>query len=252
MNIDLRLGDCLEVMRSLPDESIDAVVTDPPYGISYQSARRTDRSQWKPKIAGDGQPCIWFLHDSARVLREGGCLLCFCRWDVQEAFRLAIGWAGLKVRAQVVWDREAHGAGDTAGSPAPQHDVIWYATKGRRVFHGLRPKSVVRSMRLSGDALVHPNEKPIGLMEGLVESYVAPGETVFDPFAGSGTTGVACVKTGRDFIGCEIDPTHHETARQRIGAAANDLPLFGSPHTFVSPQSTLFDMSPEPEELVTA
>ena len=225
-SVTLHLGDCLDVLRSLPDASVDAVITDPPYGISYQSARRTDKSQWKPKIAGDSQPFIWWLCDAARILKPGGALLCFCRWDVAESFRLAIGWADLKVRSQVIWDRVVHGAGDPAVSPAPCHDMIWYATKGRRVFHGKRPKSVVRSSRLSGTALVHPNEKPLGLMIDLAESYAAPGETVLDPFMGSGTTGVACVRTGRNFVGCEIDPKYHAIAQRRINEALGAHPSF--------------------------
>lgn len=212
-------GDCLEVMKGIDSGSIDAVVTDPPYGISYQSARRIDKSLWKPKIAGDGAPFIWWLHDAGRVLREGGALLCFCRWDVQEAFRLAIGWAGLKVRAQIIWDRVGHGAGDPAVSPAPQHDVIWYATKGRRVFHGNRPKSVVRASRIGGASLRHPNEKPEQLMESLITSYVAPGETILEPFAGSGTTGVAAVQTGRRCILIEKDAGYVDIARKRVAEA---------------------------------
>ena len=217
--IRLMLGDCLERMAEIEDGSVDAVITDPPYGISYQSAWRTDKSKWKPKIAGDKSPFIWFLRDATRALQDGGCLLCFCRWDVGEAFRLAIGWAGLTVRSQIVWDRMSHGAGDTAGSPAPQHDLIWYATKGRRVFHDKRPKSVVRAMRISGQQLIHPNEKPESLMGQLVASYAPPASLIFDPFMGSGTTGVACVNTGRNFIGIERDPGYFAIAEKRINEA---------------------------------
>ena len=212
-------GDCLDVLRALPDGCVDAVVTDPPYGISYQSARRTDKSRWKPKIANDGAPFVWWLYDAGRVLRDGGAVLCFCRWDVQEAFRVAIGWAGLKVRAQIIWDRIAHGAGDPAVSPAPQHDVIWYATKGRRVFHGDRQKSVVRAPRIQGDALRHPNEKPEPLLTQLIEGYVPPGELVLDPFLGSGTTAAVCAATGRMCLGIEIDARYADTCRRRVREA---------------------------------
>lgn len=214
-------GDCLDVLRELPDGCVDAVVTDPPYGISYQSAWRTDKSQWKPKIANDDAPFVWWLHDAARALKMGGALICFCRWDVQEAFRLAIGWTGLKVRAQIIWDRVGHGAGDPAVSPAPCHDVIWYATKGRRVFHGTRPTSMVRASRLQGNALQHPNEKPLALMTSLVGSYVAPGDLVVDPFAGSGTTGasVFTVGEGRKCILIEKEPAYADICRKRVAEA---------------------------------
>jgi len=218
-------GDCLDVLRELPGGCVDAVVTDPPYGISYQSARRIDKSQWKPKIANDDAPFVWWLFDAARALRDGGALLCFCRWDVQEAFRLAIGWAGLKVRGQLIWDRVGHGAGDPAVSPAPQHDVIWYATKARRVFHAMRPKSVIRALRLSGDALRHPNEKPEPLLASLVGSYVAPGELILDPFAGSGTTGVAAALEGRRCLLIEKEPAYAAICRERV-AKVMDAGLF--------------------------
>jgi DNA modification methylase len=220
---DVITGDCLEAMRGIAAGSVDAVITDPPYGVDFQSARRTDKATWKPKIANDRQPFIWWLWEAARVIKPGGALLCFCRWDVAEAFRLAIRWAGFSVRAQIVWDRMAHGAGDPAVSPAPQHDLIWYATKGRRTFKGKRPKSVVRAMRIGGAALAHPNEKPLTLMASLVESYTSPGETVLDPFTGSGPTGEACVRSGRNFVGVELDAKYADIARRRITEAAATL-----------------------------
>lgn len=213
-------GDCLDVLRSMPDASVDAVVTDPPYGIDYQSARRTDESKRLPRIKNDQTPFVWFLKDAARVLRVGGRLLCFCRWDTAEAFRQAIAWSGLTIRAQIAWDREHHGMGDTRGSPSPRHDIVWYATNGRYEFASGRPSSVVRSQRISGQNLLHPNEKPVSLMASLAEHYSCGGETILDPFAGSGTTGVACVQTGRKFIGIEIDPGYCEIARKRIAEAA--------------------------------
>lgn len=216
-------GDCLDVMRSMPSASVDAVITDPPYGIDYQSARRTDKSQWKPKIANDGQPFIWWLHDAARLLRESGALICFCRWDVQDAFKQAIVWSGLTIKAQVIWDRESHGMGDLTGSPSPQHDVIWFATPGGFKFANGRPSSVIRSIRLPGEALTHPNEKPIDLMCKIVRDYTSPGHIVFDPFMGSGVAGEACAKNGRAFVGCEIDATYFERDCRRISDAQNHL-----------------------------
>lgn len=218
MTWTLHLGDCLEYLRTLPDGSVDAVVTDPPYGMSYQSNWVESGPRFEI-LAGDDQPCIWFLKDAARVLKDGGCLLCFCRWDTAEAFRLAIGWAGLAVVSQVVWDREGHGMGDLTGSPAPRHDTIWMASRGRFKFHGRRPTSIVRHPRLAGEALVHPTEKPLPLMLELVGDYTSPGAIVLDPFAGSGVTGAACVRMGRKFIGCEISPEYHAIATRRLKEA---------------------------------
>lgn len=224
----LHLGDCLEVMAGMEADSVDAIVTDPPYGVDYQSAWRTDRRTWKPKIANDKAPFIWWLYQAARVLREPGAVLCFCRWDTQDVFQTALEAAGLTVKSQVIWDRVGHGMGDLTGAFAPQHDVIWFATKGRFTFPGSRPKSVISVPRLAGSVLQHPNEKPVELMCQLVTAICPPGGTVLDPFMGSGTTGVAAVQEGRFFIGIELDPEYHRIAQARIAhAEQGQLAMFG-------------------------
>lgn len=218
-DVQLYLGDCLEVMRGLPDGCVDAVVTDPPYGISYQSARRIDRDARFPVIPGDDAPPGEWASAAFRIASDTACLLCFCRWDTAEAFRAALGLAGWTVRSQGVWDRMVHGLGNLRAQLAPQHDLMWFATKGDYRFPGNRPKSVYRAMRLSGQQLVHPTQKPEDLMRQLVDDLVPLGATVLDPFMGSGTTGVACVQTGRDFVGIEIEPHYFDIAQRRIEAA---------------------------------
>lgn len=209
-------ADCIEAMRDMPESSVDSIVTDPPYGIDYQSAWRTDKAQRFARIANDRAPFIWWLLEAVRLLKDGGCVLCFCRWDTAEAFRLAMSWAGLTVISQIIWDREHHGMGNLRGAPAPRHDTIWLASRGKYQLPGKRPTSVVRHGRLSGSALHHPNEKPKELMADLVRSYVPEGGAVLDPFMGSGSTGVAAVELGYDFIGIEAEQEYAEIAQRRI------------------------------------
>lgn len=204
-------GDCLDVLRGLPEGLVDAVVTDPPYGISY-------RTQKAKTILNDKLPFIWWLYDAYRVTKEGGALVCFCRWDVQDAFRWAITLAGWEVKSQVVWDRGMHGMGDLKAAFAPRHDIIWFAVKGRFQFPGKRPASVISEQRLIS-GLVHPTEKPVPLMARLVEAVVPEGGIVLDPCMGSGATGVACIGKGFRFLGVELDPEHYATARRRIEEA---------------------------------
>ena len=218
-DIQLHLGDCLEVMKNIPDGSVDSVVTDPPYGINYQSARRTDRTQWKPKIVNDIEPFVAWCEDAFRVTSPSGSVLCFCRWDSQEMFRLAITNAGFAIKSQVIWDRVVHGMGDLNGAFAPQHDNLWFGTKGIFQFPRKRPQSVIRIKRIAAEKLLHPNEKPVALLEYLIRAITNPGDTILDLSMGSGTTGVACVKTGRNFIGIEIDPDHFAIAEKRIAEA---------------------------------
>ena len=218
MTVELHLGDCLEVMKSIPDKSVDAVITDPPYGIDYQSARRTDTER-KPKIENDKRPFIWWLHDAFRITKDGGALLCFCDWRYQDLWKLVIEVAGWNIKSHVIWDRDWHGLGNLNSQFAPQHDIIWFATKGKFAFQNGRPKDVIRSRRLPAEDLVHPNEKPKELMGTLTKAVTISGATVFDPFLGSGTTGVACVQTGRNFIGIEICEDYFKIAQKRIADA---------------------------------
>lgn len=211
-------GDCLVVMKGLDDESFHAVITDPPYGINYQSGHRV-KTETLARIANDKRPFIWWLYDAYRITVEGGHLLCFCRWDVQDAFKTAIEWAGFTIKGQLIWNRENHGSGDLNGGFAPQHDVIWHATKGRGIIYGKRPVSVIPVMRLSGGNLSHPNEKPVDLLRYLVRAVTLPGMAVLDPFAGSASTGKACQLEGRSFTGIELDPYYAAFGNKRLAVA---------------------------------
>ncbi len=213
--VTLYQGDCLDVLPLLEPGSVDAVITDPPYGISFQSCHRRKEDRFD-EIANDGSPYVWFLPGALRAATDPAVMLCFCRWDTAEAFRQAMEWAGWSGMTQLVWDREVHGMGDLTGRPSPQHDTIWFAVNGKYKLPGKRPSSVYRHQRVSGGDLHHPNEKPLKLMRALIRDYTRPGDTVLEPFAGSGTTLVACALEGRRCIGVEIDPGHCDTIRRRI------------------------------------
>ncbi len=188
--VELYMADCIGVMRAMRDKSVHSIVTDPPYGINYQNKSAVKR---RAKIVNDDRPFIWWLRDAYRVLKPGGGLICFCRWDVQEAFKFAIELAGFKVKSQVVWDRKMHGMGDCGSTFAPQHDVMWFATRGRFKFPGGRPKSVLSVRSVVGAKRLHPTEKPVDLMRMLVKAITPPGGRVLDPFMGCGPTGEVCV-----------------------------------------------------------
>jgi len=210
-------GDCLTVMKNAPDGCIDSIVTDPPYGMDFQSAWRPKAERFV-KIANDKKPFIWFLLDAFRMLKDTGSIVVFSDWKNAEAWRLALDWAGFEVKSQVIWDRMIHGMGDLKASFAPQHDVIWFAVKkgGGFSFPGTRPKSVIASQRVVGDALLHPNEKPVPLMEKLILAVTPVGGTVLDPFMGSGATGVAALRNGFQFRGIELDENYFTLSQARL------------------------------------
>lgn len=207
--------DCLVGLKKLEAQSVDAIITDPPYGIDFQSAWRIESERFD-KIESDDKPFIWWLYDAYRVLKDNGCLICFCRWDVQDAFKQAIEWAGFKVKSQVIWDRQIHGLGDLNGQFAPRHDVVWFATKGNFEFKNGRPQSVISIQRVIGEKLVHPTEKPVALLRHLVEKVSCEGNIVLDPFVGGGSTMIACNQLNRNYIGFEIDKGYYDIAISRL------------------------------------
>ena len=220
----LHLGDCLDVMQDIPDGSVDMVCTDPPYGMNFQSNWSKNGPRHK-KIEGDSAADFRWLQDAFRLLKpDGGGLISFCDWNTSHRWREEIERAGFVIKSQVIWDRLHHGMGDLKGAFAPQHDIVWYATKGRRIFVNGRPKSVIRHKRPSpADDHGHPTCKPVALMEELIRATDdGSGSVVLDPFLGSGTTGVAAANTGRRFIGIERDPDYFAIAQARIQKAQAD------------------------------
>lgn len=216
MQVDyIKNCDCIDGIRETPDKSIDCIIADPPYGIDYQSARRTDKEKRLPKIKNDKAPYVWFLHDASRVLKDTGCIYVFCRWDTQDAFKQAMDWAGIHARSCIVWDRQVHGMGDLKKQFAPTHDNILFAAKHGFCFPAKRPKDVIQQMRIPGQKLLHPNEKPVELIKELIKSSTNEENVILDPFMGSGSTAVACKQTGRHYIGFELDAGYCSIAQDR-------------------------------------
>ena len=206
-------GDSLTVLRQMEPESVDAIITDPPYGINYVSPTGA-------RIQNDTAPFIWFLYDAFRVLKPGssgrGTLVCFTRWDVQQVFIDAIRLAGFIVKSEVIWDKMQHGMGDLKSQFAPSHENIIFAVKGKFSFPGHRPKDLITHRKLPGSQMIPPTEKPVPLLADLITAVTKPGDLILDPFAGSGSTLVAAKKTGRRFTGIELDDVHYAKAQRRI------------------------------------
>ena len=206
-------GDSLSILRELPDGCIDAIIADPPYGINYASANGT-------RIKNDKSPFIWFLYDAFRVLKpNGGALVCFTRWDVQQAFIDAMRIAGFQVKSELVWDKVYHGMGDTKAQFAPTHENMIFAVRGKFAFPGGRPRDLLTCEKVNSAHMVHPTEKPVALMEDIITSITRKDDIILDPFAGSGSALVAAKKTGRRFIGIEMEDAYYQTAKQRLEAA---------------------------------
>ena len=208
-------GDCLEVLKSLPDGCVDAVVTDPPYGIGLkqQTTKHTRRIGSYASFSDDEQQTIELVRAATAECRR-----------VAKRVMLTPGTRILQAYPKAddigtVFMPNGAGCGRwgfNGNNPILYYGKCPYLARGL----GSRPNSVSATHWNRRKNAEHPCEKPEAWMEWMVRrASVDIGELILDPFCGSGTTGVACIKTGRRFIGIEIDPGYCEIARKRISEA---------------------------------
>lgn len=215
-NIELWQGDCLELMKNIPDKFVDMVLCDPPYGINYSSNRTENTRKTKHKIINDEKPFIDFIFYIDRILKPTGSCMIFTRWDVQQKFIDELNKNNLRVRNVLIWNKQAHGMGDLKRAYASCYESIIFCSKNLFEFNNGRPEDILSAKRIVGSKQLHPNQKPVDLLQTLIEQCTKENEIIFDPFMGSGSTGVACVNTNRKFIGIELDPKYFEVAKNRI------------------------------------
>lgn len=204
--ITLYHGDCLDILPLLPSGSVDAVVTDPPYGMNYASG-------WQSRpIANDLDTTA---RDAMLELWGDRPAIVFGRWNLPHPSR---------AHTMLTWDKgDWPGMGDLSLPWGPSTENIYVIGKG---FVGKRRGTVVRQHRLTGN-MDHPNEKPIGLITSLLGN--CPPGTILDPFLGSGTIAVACIKTGRKCIGIELSEQYCAIAARRCEEAFDSQALFRQP-----------------------
>ena len=125
----------------------------------------------------------------------------------------------MKPKNVLIWDKVIHGMGNLKQAYGSRYEsIIWYPMPGFR-FPGKRPTDIIRSQKIPANRLVHPNEKPVELLETIIKQTTMEGDTVLDFCMGSGSTGVACMNTDRDFIGIELDDKYFDIAKKRIEEA---------------------------------
>jgi site-specific DNA-methyltransferase (adenine-specific) len=207
-------GDCFEELVKLPDECVHLLLTDPPYGIDYQSNRRVARPKL-PKFENDVDlswvdPWVEQVH---RVLKPDSHFYCFTRFDTYPVFYNSISRL-FKVKNCLTWVKNNHGSGDLNGSYAPQCEMIVFAVKGKRPINGTRDSDYLPCNNVPSAHRHHSTQKPVELLRQLIEKSTEPDELVLDPFAGVGSTGLACLDRQRPhgdhqerrFLLIEINP----------------------------------------------
>jgi len=168
-------GDCLELMKDIPDKSVDVLLSDIPYGIDYQSAKRIDKNQRFDKIANDKKPFIDFIKGVPRILKNDGAVMLFTRWDVQQVYIDELAKNGFKTKSVIIWDKMAHSMGDLKQSYGSTYESIIFAPNKDFEFPNGRPVDIMRCPRVSSDKLKHPNEKPVELMCALIRQTTKMG-----------------------------------------------------------------------------
>ena len=251
--VDLRVQHAEDLLAGLQPDSVAAIVTDPPFGISYQSNHRKG-VKTRP-VGGDWQVSIGaFFTQLGRVLRIGGAAYVCTRWDVLPSWQTAVA-RPLKVRNVIAWDKGNHTAGDLTGNFGYRWEAILFITKGRHALRGRRWPNLWQIPRVPATAWTVPTEKPVALFQRCIEASTDPGDLVADPYCGSGTLGVAAAACGRSAMLCDIDPEMIRIAAWRCGLPnRSDLP---TPVQESAMSSTLvgeIDLSPldglHPEDVV--
>lgn len=238
---DLRMGDCLELMKDIPDGSIDMILCDLPYGITA--------NKWDCRIDLN---LLWEQY--WRVLKQNGVVAL----NASQPFTSLLVTSQIKrYRHEWIWIKNrGSNFANTVREPMKEHESILIFSRGKWTYNkqmqertgaGLsrarynvkyesrsnnyrefdaRPTNKLSTLRVPStwqkfncEVGLHPTQKPVALCEYLIKTYTNPGEIVLDNCMGSGSTGVACVNTGRRFIGMELDPNYFEIAQKRIAKA---------------------------------
>jgi len=224
-------GDCLEIMRSLDNESIDLVFTDPPYNVSrknkiyreYRSGKRKDISfdfgEWDYDFQIEP-----FLQESKRVLKNNGSVIV---WTSEKLFGKYYEWfeKNMYPKQLLVWVKT---------NPLPQFRLVGYRRATELMYWALKKKHTKNNENFlflkqkemnnvfyapivgGNERTEHPTQKPLSISQEIIKRHCREDGIVLDPFMGSGTTCLAAKNLKRNFIGIEIDPKYYEIARNRI------------------------------------
>lgn len=224
--IDLLHGDCLELMKDIPDGSIDMILADPPYNIArknnFSSMGRygIDFGSWDK----DADIFSW-IAEGSRVMRKGAGIIIFNDWKNLGDLSKCCEYNGLIVKDCLRWVKS---------NPMPRNRdrryitdfeyALWAVKPGDKWVFNRQSNTYQRpefgySVVGGNEKTPHPTQKPVALMEELLLIHSFHEATVLDPFMGSGTTGIACLNTGRNFIGMELEQEYFDIAKQRIAEA---------------------------------
>jgi len=215
-------GDCLEVMQSIPDKSIDMILTDPPYGISYASNMRV-KSQKFDMLDNDDNEFRFstypVMHDK---LKDNSVAVIFCSWK-NMAYDYLILKKLFSIKNVLIWHKGGGGIGDLKHSLLTDYEIAMVCHKGKRRINGKREGSILKFNKVNPNAMVHPTQKPESLIEKLMGVYSNENDTILDCYSGSGTTAIACINTNRNYICIEKDKAYFDLSVERVNNHKQNL-----------------------------
>lgn len=191
-------GDSFEILKNFPDKCVDMIVCDPPYGMDFQSNYRHKKHD---KIANDLEFPLWIFDEFNRIAKR--VVYVFCRWDNLGVVP--------HPKSVLAWVKNNWSMGDLQHEHGRQWEACLFYPQEEHEFITRIP-DVIHANR-TGNSL-HPTEKPIELMKTIIASNV--GDVILDPFAGSGSTLVACKQLGRKYIGIELSQKYCDIANERL------------------------------------
>jgi len=220
----LYCGDCLDILPTL-EVKADLVLTDPPYGMQYQSAWRIASPQFD-KIDNDNNldwlmPFMKLCYD---VQKDNSHIYLFCNDYAISEFRNALDGAGYNAKRALVWVKNNHTSGDLFGDYGNKTEFIVFGHKGKRDLNGRRDTNVLTFDR--ENSLLHPTQKPVSINGYLIRKSSQPSDLILDPFAGSGTTAIACIRYNRRYILIEKEEKYCEIAAKRIDTELEQTDIF--------------------------
>ncbi|NVP24993.1 DNA-methyltransferase [Treponema phagedenis] len=214
-NIELLHGDCLDFLPKIPDESIQSIITDPPYflGMTHNGQKGcfNDLAICKPFYEK-------LFKEYKRILKPDGCIYFFCDWR-SYAFYYPLLDSVMQVENLLVRKKHGRPSLNVYGS---DHELIMFSGKIKKSYITNIIDDVASfniGARKTNGEKIHPTQKPIELMEKFIFDSTDEGDVVLDSFMGSGTTGIACLNTNRRFIGMEIDDNYFNIAKNRLETA---------------------------------
>ena len=224
-SFDLRNGDFFELIKHIPDESIDLIVTDPPYNMDHSTGGCTNRAirdKWRGNIKA-GNTIMDFdirikfsawLPELYRVLKSSSHCYIFCNdKNLQELLNEATK-VGFRESNILVWIKNN-------ATPNRYYmkncEFVLFFRKGKaKPIKNMGSKCAVEIKNINGKEKLHPTQKPVDLIQMFIENSSNEGDFVLDPFMGSGSTGVACVRTNRNFIGIELAEKYFNIAKEQL------------------------------------